>query len=143
MFFAGGRYGRVLTPELFRGPLRGNIEYVFDAVPIFVFFQPPQNAIGGGFNPLILKWNFTSGKKIVPFMEAGGGVLFTNRDVPVYTNHVNFTPQGGFGFHYLTRANRAITLTGKYLHVSNAGLERRNSGINASIQFVVGYTWLR
>lgn len=142
MFFAGGRYGRILTPELLSGPLRGNLEYVADVIPIFAVMQP-QNAFGGGFNPLILKWNFTSGKNFVPFLEAGGGVIFTNHDVPALTNNVNFTPQGGFGFHYFTREKRAITFTGKYLHISNSGLATGNSGINASIQFVLGYTWFK
>ncbi len=147
MLYAGGRFGYVLTKDIFRGPLRGNVEYVFDALPIFVVFQP-QNAVGAGFNPMILKWNFTSGKKLIPFIEAGGGVLFTNHDIPANTNNVNFTPQGGFGIHFLRpgksgQNNRAITLTGKYLHISNAGLDHRNSGINASIQFVLGYTWFK
>ena len=142
MFYAGGRFGYVLTPDIFKGRLRGNVEYVFDALPIFAVFQP-QNAFGAGFNPMILKYNFTSGKRLVPFIEAGGGVIFTNHDVPANTNSVNFTPQGGFGVHFLRNDNRAITFTGKYMHMSNAGLDQRNSGINASIQFVLGYTWFK
>lgn len=147
MLFAGGRFGYVLTPDIFKGRMRGNVEYVFDALPVFAVFQP-QNAFGAGFNPMILKYNFTSGKRMIPFIEAGGGVLFTNHDVPANTNHVNFTPQGGFGIHFL-RGNkqgspdRAITFTTKYMHISNAGLDSRNSGINASVQFVLGYTWFK
>jgi len=147
MLFAGGRFGYVLTRDIFSGRVRGNIEYVFDALPLFAVFQP-QNAVGAGFNPMILKYNFTSGKRLLPFVEAGGGVIFTNNDIPINTNNVNFTPQGGFGIHFLRpgkqgRSDRAITLTGKYLHISNAGLDSRNSGVNASIQFVIGYTWFK
>ncbi len=147
MLYAGGRFGYVLTQDIFRGPLRGNFEVVFDALPLFVVLQP-QNAVGAGFTPMIFKWNFTSGKKLIPFIEAGGGLLFTNHDVPANTNNVNFTPQGGFGVHFLRpdkngHHNRAITFTGKYMHISNAGLDRRNSGINASVQFVLGYTWFK
>jgi hypothetical protein len=48
------------------------------------------------------------------------------------------------GFHFFTgKPKRAITLQGMYKHVSNSGLDRRNSGINASLQFVLGYTWFR
>jgi lipid A 3-O-deacylase len=143
MVFAGGRFGYVLTPDIFKGTrMRGNIEYIFDALPIFVVLQP-QNAFGASFNPLILKYNFTSGKRMIPFIEAGGGVLFTNHDVPINTNSVNFTPQGSFGVHFLRDNHRAITFRGQYLHISNAGLERRNSGVNASIQFILGYTWFK
>ena len=142
MLFAGGRFGYVLTPDIFKGRMRGNIEYVFDALPLFAVFQP-QNAFGAGFNPMILKYNFTSGKKMVPFVEAGGGVIFTNHDIPINTNSVNFTPQGGFGVHFLRKDKQAITFTGKYMHISNAGLDQRNSGVNASLQFVLGYTWFK
>jgi lipid A 3-O-deacylase len=142
MLYFGGRYGRVLTGEFMPGRLRGNVEFVADVIPFMAVFQP-ENAYGAGFNPMILKWNFTSGKKLVPFIEAGGGVLFSNKDIPINTGTVNFTPQGGFGFHYFTQPKRAITFTGKYLHISNAGLDRRNSGVNASIQLVLGYTWFK
>lgn len=144
MLFAGGRFGYVLTPELFSGRMRGNVEYVFDALPLFAVFQP-QNAYGAGFNPLILKYNFTSGTRMIPFIEAGGGVIFTNHDIPINTNNVNFTPQGAFGIHFLrgVARDRAITFRGQYLHISNAGLDRRNSGINASIQFILGYSWFK
>jgi len=142
-FYAGGRWGKVLTGQHLGGPLRGNLEFAVDVIPLYAIFEPPVNAFGAGFNPIILKWNFISGKRMAPFAELGGGVLFTNHDVPVNTNNVNFVPQGGFGIHFFTKPKRAVTVSAKYLHVSNAGLEFRNSGVNASIQVLVGYTWFR
>ncbi len=141
--YGGGRWGKVLTRQVGPGNLRGNLEFAVDVVPIYAIFQPPVNAYGAGFNPFILKWNFTTGRRMAPFVELGGGVLFTNHDVPVNTNTVNFTPQGGLGIHFFTAPKRAVTVTAKYLHVSNAGLERRNSGINASFQMLLGYTWFK
>jgi lipid A 3-O-deacylase len=109
---------------------------------VFAVFQP-VNAYGVSFSPVILKYNFTSGTRMIPFIEAGGGVLFTNHDVPLNTNTVNFTPQGAFGIHFLRDNGHAITFRGQMMHISNAGLERRNSGVNASIQFILGYTWFK
>jgi lipid A 3-O-deacylase len=143
IFFAGGRWGMVLTPQLLHGPLRGNLEFAVDVLPGVAVFEPPVNAFGAGFTPVILKWNFTSGRRLAPYFELGGGLLFTNHDVPANTNNVNFTPQGGFGVHFFTAPKRAITFSAKYIHVSNAGLERRNSGINASFHALLGYTWFR
>jgi len=80
---------------------------------------------------------------MIPFFEIGGGALFTGQDVPAGTNNFNFTPQGGVGVHFLVKPKQAITFTGKYMHVSNAGIADANSGINASIQFVLGYTWFK
>lgn len=136
---AGVRFGRVMTAEHGPGWLRGNLEWAGDIIPAYVVFQG-NNVYGAGFNPALFKWNFTHGRKIAPFMEMGGGLLFTRSDVPVGTSTVNFTPQAGFGMHIFTREKRAVTLTGKYIHISNAGLSTPNPGIN-TIQFTVGYNW--
>lgn|GEM_PF-4750328 len=142
--YFGGRIGKVLTPEIGPGFLKGTFEYAVDVIPYEFVKQPPFNAHGAGFNPAVLKWNFTSGKKVIPYLELAGGVLFTNRDVPVTTNSVNFTPQGGIGIHIL-RADKkqAITANIKYMHVSNAKLANNNQGINAAVIFGLGYTWFK
>ena len=138
---AGVRIGRVLTGEHGSGRMRGNLEWAADIIPAYVIFQN-KTVYGGGFSPLLLKWNFTSGRKIAPFIETGGGVLFTSSEVPPGTSTTNFTPQVGFGMHIFTREKRAFTFTGKYVHISNAGLSTPNPGIN-TIQFTVGYHWFR
>ena len=142
-FWVGGRFGKVLTQEHLSGFMRGTLQYSAEIYPFVVVTQPTGNAYGGGFTPLLLTWNFTSGKKVAPFIEFGGGTLFTNVDVPANTNNVNFTPQGAIGMHFFTRQNRAVTGAIRYTHVSNAGLSMRNAGINASLQFRLQYTWFR
>ena len=144
-FYGQFRAGRVLTEDHFNGWMRGNFEYAFDVTPLFVVMQPPATTYGAGFSPVVLKWNFTSGRRMVPFAEITGGALWTGQDVPFGTNNFNFTPQGGFGIHFLRKNNpdQAITFVGKYMHVSNAGIADSNSGINASIQFELGYTWFK
>lgn len=136
---AGVRVGRVMTHEHGSGWLRGNLEWAADVIPAYVVFQN-NTVYGAGLNPGFFKWNFTGGKKIAPFVELGGGLLFTRSDVPPGTSTVNFTPQVGFGMHIFTREKRAVTLTGRYVHISNAGLATPNPGIN-TIQFTVGYNW--
>jgi len=125
----GLRYGWVLTAP--HGPsfLKGNFEYAVDAVPVWLIFQPRNTAYGAGFNPVNLKWDFSASHRIVPYAELSGGVLFTNHDVPTRTSAVNFTPSAAFGAHFL-RDRWAWTLEARYLHISNAGLERLNPGIN-------------
>lgn len=141
--YGGGRWGKIITGEHLGGAFRGNFEYVVDVIPFIAFYQPVQNAHGAGFTPFLLKWNFTRGRRLVPYFEIGGGVIFTNHDVPHNTNPVNFTPQGGLGVHILRGNNRAITFSGEYMHVSNASLANHNTGINASIKFLLGYTWFK
>ena len=128
-FNAGLRYGWIITGLHLPGFLRGRFEYTVDAVPLFVVFQPANTAYGVGFNPLGLKWNFERHGRFSPYLELGGGVLFTNHNVPTYTNDVNFTPSAAFGTHVLgAKYNWSVEL--RYLHISNAGLATPNPGIN-------------
>jgi lipid A 3-O-deacylase len=128
-FNAGLRYGWILTDPHLPGVLRGRFEYALDALPIFLVFQPANTAYGLGFDPLVLKWNFERHGRFSPFLELAGGALFTNHDVPTYTNSVNFTPQAAFGTHILG-AKYNISLELRYLHISNAGLATPNPGLN-------------
>ena len=126
---AGLRYGWILTRPHGPGFLNGRFEYALDAVPAFVVFQPANTAFGAGFNPLNLKWNFATRGHIVPYLELSGGTLFTNHDVPTGTNSVNFTSSAALGAHIL-RNSLNWSVEARYMHISNAGLADRNSGIN-------------
>jgi len=129
VFDAGLRYGWVLTGLHLPGLLRGRFEYAVDAVPVFLVFQPANIASGVGFDPLGLKWNFERHRRISPYLELTGGVLFTNHDVPIYANNVNFTPSAALGTHLLgAKYNWSLEL--RYLHISDAGLTHLNPGIN-------------
>jgi hypothetical protein len=162
-FSAGFRVGKILTNEKGRGWYRGNLEVAADAIPLTLIFQErapdlicipefpqpcqsrttrKQTVYGGGFNPLMTIWNFTAPRSFTPYLEIGGGLLFTNSDVPAFTSDVNFTPQIAFGVHLLQRSSQSLSFAGRYLHISNAGLGSLNAGIN-TIQFSLGYHWYR
>lgn len=158
VFDAGVRLGKVLTADHGSGALRGNFEYAIDLVPLYLVHQPTvnpvctgvvgggsctrlhENVYGGGFNPINLKWNFTSAKRVTPYLELGGGTLFSTEDVPAFTNKVNFRTHASLGAHLWSRntAGRGITVEARYEHISNAGLASPNPGIN-SIQFMIGW----
>jgi hypothetical protein len=125
----GLRYGWVLTEAHGQGFLRGEFEYAIDAVPVYAIFQPGGSTYGIGVNPLNLKWNFSRHGPFVPYVELSGGVLFTTKEVPAFTSRVNFTPSAAFGT-YLPGKNLAWLVEARYLHISNAGLEPLNPGIN-------------
>ena len=132
----GARYGWVLTRPHGPGFLRGSFEYAVDVVPAFLVFQPANTAYGFSLNQIALKWNFKTRVRVVPYLELGGGVLFTNHQVPTGTSRVNFTSGGALGMHVLrNRFNWSIEL--RYLHISNAGLATRNPGIN-TVQLRLG-----
>jgi hypothetical protein len=128
-FNAGLRYGWILTGPHLPGFLRGRFEYAVDAVPVFLVFQPANTAYGAGFDPIALKWNFERRGRLSPYLELCGGTLFTNNDVPQYTNTVNFTDQAALGVHILG-AKYNWSLEVRYMHISNAGLATPNPGVN-------------
>ncbi len=112
-FSAGAHLGKVLTPELGTGPLRGNFEYAVEFFPYWQSFTPkfqrincpastgPQGVnpntcsapytVGGTFSgvsvtPIILRWNFTHGQRWMPWIQGAGGVVWTNHKYPAYGN---------------------------------------------------------
>lgn len=137
VFNAGFRYGWILTAPHGPGFLRGEFEYAVDAVPIFVLTQKTGTAYGAGLNPFALKWNFTSPGRIVPYLELGGGTLFTNDKVPPGTSRVNFTSSGALGLHFL-QSKYNVSAEIRYMHISNAGLTSSNPGIN-TLQVRLGF----
>lgn len=139
---AGIRLGKVLTGNHGSNFLRGNFEWSADVLPVYYVIQPARNAFGAGFNPLNLKWNFTSGSRVVPYLELGGGVLFTNIEVPANTSATNFLSHATLGFQFFTSHKRAVTVTSKFEHISNAGLSTPNPGLN-TVQFTLGWNWFK
>jgi hypothetical protein len=117
--------------------------------------------VGGTFTgvsitPIILRWNFAAMGRVVPWAQGAGGVVWTNHKYPPFggppynvyndgssanTSVWNFTPQFGVGMHYFLRPRRSIDFGANAIHISSASLGDKNPGVNASVQFTVGYTW--
>jgi lipid A 3-O-deacylase len=139
VFNLGARYGWILTNPHGPGFLRGRFEYAVDVVPLFLVVQRTNTAYGWGVNPFALKWNFAAHGSVVPYLDLGGGTLFTNVKVPEGTSHVNFTTSGALGAHFLRRKHNWSAEV-RYMHISNAGISRPNPGIN-TIQVRLGFGW--
>lgn len=167
---AGLRIGKILTEDHGSGWYRGNFQYSIDLIPAYVFFNAPNRlqliaitctitnpqckdvvslvsiqrgtTYGGGFNPFDVRWNFTSTKRISPYVELNGGVLFTNHELPVGTSTVNFVSGATVGVNIFTRLKRAISVDVRYAHISNAGLASPNPGLN-TVQGQIGYHWFK
>jgi len=185
-FMVGAQAGKVLTGPLGPGVLRGTFEYGVQIIPFWQSYTPTFQrnncvtlasstiscsapfTVGGTFTgvsitPAIFRWNFASGKKVVPWVQGGGGVIWTNHKYPAYggppytgvvgsgsyadnainadTSVWNFTPQFGVGAHYFTRPNRSIDFSANAIHISSASIGDKNPGVNASVQFSLGYSW--
>jgi len=141
-------YWQAFTPA----PHQQSYSYVFDG-QTGTIVEP----VGGGtytgvsITPIILRWNFKPGAHFAPFIQGAGGLIYTTHKFPPDilvphgepggTSVWNFTPQGGIGFHYFVKPRQSITFNANAIHISSASLGDRNPGVNASMQFQIGYTW--
>lgn len=147
----GLRFGRVLTGELGTGRMRGTFEWAADIMPVYEVRQslfytsgPQEWVYSFATNPVVLKYNFTGGNKVVPYIAAEGGLLLSSKEIPPGdTSRVNFMPGGAFGLYILRSHRQAVDLSVHFTHISNASLADHNPGINATMQFRLGYTWFK
>ena len=108
---------------------------------------------GFSITPIILRWNFVPHRRFAPWIQGAGGVIYTTHKYPpdVLVPHgtpggtsvFNFTPQFGIGFHYFVKPQRSIDFEANAVHISSSSLGDKNPGVNASVQFQIGYTWWR
>jgi len=132
----GVRYGWVLTNPRGPGFLRGRLESVVEAVPVFLAFQPNGTTYAVGLNPLVTKWMFDTRRRVVPYFELGSGGLISHNQIPPGTSRVNFTSSGAFGLHVVgDRFTWSAEV--RYMHISNAGISSNNPGVN-TLQLRIG-----
>jgi hypothetical protein len=151
---AGVILGKVLTEEHGPGLLRGRFEYGIDFTPLFLVFQDQrvsengvavtrrQTVYGGAFSPVLLKWNFTRSKRVAPFATIEGSAVFSTREVPAGdTSMVNFQTGLGSGVQFFRGDGHTLSLSGNFLHISNASLGNKNPSYNVTLQFRLAYQW--
>jgi hypothetical protein len=134
---AGARYGWILTDAHGPGLLRGRFEYAVDALPVVMVFQPGGKAYGFGFNPWVMKWNFETRHRVSPYIELGGGLLISTRQIPLGANNFNFTPSGAIGVNLL-RGKYHWSIDFRYFHVSDAQITPFNPGTD-TFGFRIGF----
>ncbi len=176
----GVHAGKVLYRNHARGVFGGNFEYAGELFPYWEALTPSfQRAnctpianstsiqcsalynTGGNYHgvtvtPVIFRFNFRGTRRFSPWVQAAGGLLWTNHKFPAFGSSTlslaqdgpnteasvwNFTPQGGVGFHYFIKPRRSIDFSANGIHISSASLGDKNPGVNASVQFSLGYTF--
>jgi len=122
--------GLVFTDELGSGMLAGNVEGLIEPVAAH-YYEPFSASLFGG--SLVLKYNFLSFGRWMPFWDAGAGMSWTDLAprIPEQSTQFNFILQTGPGVSYFVSENWAITAGLRFHHISNANIGDRNTGLNA------------
>lgn len=87
-----------------------------------------------------LRYHFATGTPFVPFFQAGAGVSATDVRGPDLSTDFEFNLMIGGGVNYFITDNVALGLEYRLFHLSNAGIESPNTGVN-SHAILAGVSW--
>jgi len=97
----------------------------------------PTGAYGIGVTPKLI-YTFTSFGRLKPYVEGGGGPLWTNFDgrIPEQGSDFNFLVWGGAGATYDLTAQWSLNAGLRLSHISNGGTDHPNGGLNYLLPFI-------
>jgi lipid A 3-O-deacylase len=131
-------YGYMLGPVQGEGHwYRGNWEFrgeLFSGAQ----FSPRSDWVVG-LTPH-LRYNFATGTRWVPYLDAGAGVTATSIGPPDLSHTFEFNLQAATGVRWFLKENFALSAEVRYLHFSCASIDSPNLGLN-NIGGMVGFSW--
>jgi len=97
----------------------------------------PTGAYGIGVTPKLI-YTFTSFGRLKPYVEGGGGPLWTNFDgrIPEQGSDFNFLVWGGAGATYDLTAQWSLNAGVRFSHISSAGTGSPNGGLYYLLPFI-------
>ena len=136
------RYGRFLSDEAGRGRWFQGRHELFLELPLHLAVDHDGRTMTGGY--ILGSWKFTglAEHRLLPYVFAGGGIVFNDLGLVTQGTRLNFSYQGGTGLQYLVRPGLALTAEYRYHHVSNAGTAEPNEPLNSS-KFLLGIALFR
>jgi lipid A 3-O-deacylase len=115
----------------------GNLEVLIEGLGGFQYNPNHAYVVASS---AVVRYNFMTGTRWVPFLEGGGGIAATDIGHPDLSTTFQFNLTVGAGVHYFWRENSSIFTQYRYFHISNAGIKDPNFGVNSSL-FYVGMSW--
>lgn len=108
----------------------GLMEFVLE--PFASYIVDPRSDAEIGTNFLIKIGILPETSKIQPYFKGGVGMLYMTLHTVEQSTQFNFNEYAGLGVHYFFRKNMAFTLEYRFRHVSNAGIDSPNTGLNTN-----------
>ena len=132
-------YGHFLSEEVGKSWYRGRHEIIVE-LPLHYVVNPEKTPMVG--ITFLASWVFTASKTMTPYIFGGGGLIYTNLDVPELGKNLNGSVQVGTGLHYFLKKNTSLDLSYRFHHISNAGTGTPNGPLNSS-KFLFGISFFR
>jgi lipid A 3-O-deacylase len=114
---------------------RGSVALGVEAAVLGI--TEPTGAYGIGVTPKLI-YTLTSFGQLKPYVEGGGGPLWTNFDgrIPEQGSDFNFLVWGGAGATYDLSSRWALNAGVRFSHISNADTDSPNRGVNYLLPFI-------
>jgi lipid A 3-O-deacylase len=87
-----------------------------------------------------LRYNFATGTRWIPYIDGGAGVTATSIGPPDLSHYFEFNLQAATGIRWFIRDNVALGIEARYIHISCAGINQPNLGLN-NVNGMVGISW--
>ena len=113
--------------------LRGNVEAILEITAAPVIYSFGSIVVGP---TVLLRYNFVQPDcRVVPYLQGGAGFSYNDgyrdKEQRALGQAGEFYLQATGGLHFLLNPHWSLDLEGGFIHISNAGTNERNAGINA------------
>jgi Lipid A 3-O-deacylase (PagL) len=127
-FNAGVRLGFLPWGATGSGPLKGALEIGLE--PFYQRFVDPVDAFFGGLG-VVARYHILTLGRFVPYVELSAAPGATDLRVREQDTHFVFLLFGGVGVSYFITHRTAFYAGYRFQHISNAGTDSPNRGINS------------
>lgn len=127
-----------MTGVVGSGFYRGVLEYKVEASLGYITTLNNRGLLG--ISPVGLRYNLTSAGRLAPFVEGQLGVAYADIPKHIQGTRFSFTESAGIGFRYFVSERTAVELSGRFRHLSNAGIKEPNPGIN-DVYVLIGVSY--
>ena len=103
----------------------------FQLEPFISFVSQPDNNLETGLTFWLKIGMLPETSRFQPYAKLGAGLVYLTQHTREQSTQFNFTEQLALGLHYYLSKNTALTLEGRWRHLSNSSIKQPNSGINS------------
>ncbi|GAB4335590.1 MAG: acyloxyacyl hydrolase [Desulfobulbaceae bacterium] len=131
------QYDRILFGDVGSSWYRGHHSLLVE-LPFTLVVDPDVSPMVGV--NILGAWTFDSSDSFRPYLFGGGGILYTDADIPGLGSDINGNWQFGAGIRYRLDSGNWLRFEYRFHHISNTGAKDPNDPLNSS-KFMIGVTF--